>query len=61
VPLSRPDPKAVVLDESSIELSPELQAEVERRLPSESTLITRNPLHEPRPRDEDTHPGTRRR
>jgi hypothetical protein len=50
-----------VLDDSSIELSPELQAEVERRLPSESTLITRNPLHEPRPRDEDTHPGTRRR
>src|SRR4051812_39010869 len=45
--------------DSSIELDPELQAEVEARLPTESTLITRNPLSEPR--DEDTQPGTRRR
>jgi len=44
--------------DSSIELDPELQAEVEARLPTESTLITRNPLER---RDEDTQPGTRRR
>ena len=43
---------------SSVELDPELQAEVEARLPHESTLITRNPLEA---RDEDTEPGTRRR
>ncbi len=47
--------------EASIELEPALQAEVDRRLPTESTLITRNPLHELRPLDEDTQPGTRRR
>ena len=47
--------------ESTIELEPDLQAEVERRLPNESTLITRNPLHDERPLDEDTQPGTRRR
>jgi pilus assembly protein CpaF len=44
--------------DSSIELDAELQAEVEARLPTESTLITRNPLEG---RDEDTQPGTRRR
>jgi hypothetical protein len=45
--------------ESSIELDPELQREIEARLSDESTLITRNPLE--RGRDDDTQPGTRRR
>src|SRR5262249_10287002 len=49
-------PPAPSVAKSSIELDPELQAEVEARLPHESTLITRNPLD-----DEDTQPGTRRR
>ncbi len=51
---------------ASIELDPELQAEVEAALPYESTLITRNPLLEQRPaapaqaRDEEsTNPGSR--
>ncbi|MGZ6142721.1 MAG: CpaF family protein, partial [Myxococcales bacterium] len=44
---------------ASIELDPDLQAEVEARLPTESTLITRNPLE--RRADDDTQPGTRRR
>ena len=48
------------LREPTIQLDPELQAEVEARLPNESTLITRNPL-ERRPEDEDTEPGKRRR
>jgi pilus assembly protein CpaF len=52
-------PEAPRTAESSIELHPELQEEVERRLPTESTLITRNPLT--RRDDEDTQPGTRRR
>jgi pilus assembly protein CpaF len=59
-PLAR-KPPPVIGAESSIELEPDLQAEVERRLPNESTLITRNPLHDARPLDEDTQPGTRRR
>ncbi len=59
-PLAR-KPAPVAGAESSIELDPDLQAEVERRLPNESTLITRNPLHDARPLDEDTQPGTRRR
>lgn len=49
----------VRMPEASIELDPELQAEVDARLPTESTLITRNPLE--RRDDEDTQPGTRRR
>ena len=44
--------------EKSIELDPDLEAEVEARLPHESTLITRNPLR--RKEDEDTQPGRRR-
>ena len=51
-------------NEPSIQLDPEMQAEVERRLPNESTLITRNPLHEGPPLrkdDDDTQPGARRR
>ena len=44
--------------ESSIELDPELQREIESRLHTESTLITRNPRERP---DDDTQPGTRRR
>ncbi len=63
--LARKPASALETGEPTIELEPELQAEVERRLPNESTLITRNPLHEPRPTrselDEDTQPGTRRR
>ena len=55
-PLRKPEPRT---EESSIELDPELQREVETRLPTESTLITRNPLE--RGRDDDTQPGTRRR
>ena len=55
-PLAKPEPRT---EESSIELDPELQREVETRLPTESTLITRNPLE--RGRDDDTQPGTRRR
>ena len=47
--------------EPSIQLDPELQREVEARLPTESTLITRNPLGAGRIEDEDTQPGTRRR
>jgi pilus assembly protein CpaF len=54
-PVTPPPPRT---PESSIELDPELQAEVEQRLPTESTLITRNPLQRV---DEDTQPGTRRR
>jgi pilus assembly protein CpaF len=52
------NPSAPAVAKSSIELDPELQAEVEARLPHESTLITRNPLEAG---DEDTQPGTRRR
>jgi pilus assembly protein CpaF len=47
---------------SSIELDPDLEAEVEAALPYESTLITRNPLLEQRPsarEDETTNPGAR--
>jgi pilus assembly protein CpaF len=47
--------------EATIQLDPELQREVEARLPTESTLITRNPLGAGRRDDEDTQPGTRRR
>ena len=57
-------PLGVQVQEPSILLDPEMQAEVERRLPHESTLITRNPLHDGRPLrmdDEDTQPGARRR
>ena len=47
---------------SSVELDPELQAEVDARMPNESTLITRNPLlDERRDPSEDTQPGIRRR
>jgi len=56
-PLKKPEPRA---PEASVELEPELKAEVEKRLPTESTLITRNPL-ERRREDEDTQPGARRR
>jgi pilus assembly protein CpaF len=48
--------------EASVQLDPEMAAEVERSLPTESTLITRNPLLDrpaSRPADEDTHPGRR--
>jgi pilus assembly protein CpaF len=64
-PPVRPAPQS---SGSSIELDPELQAEVEAALPYESTLITRNPLLEQRPsapaqprdRDEEsTNPGSR--
>jgi pilus assembly protein CpaF len=62
-PPPRPAPQS---SGSSIELDPELQAEVEASLPYESTLITRNPLLEQRPsapardRDEEsTNPGAR--
>jgi pilus assembly protein CpaF len=66
LPQVRPEP---VSSGSSIELDPELQAEVEAALPYESTLITRNPLLEQRPSspgrdrrdDESTNPGIRRR
>ena len=65
--ISEPPPQR---SESSIELEPELAAELERRLPTESTLITRNPLLEGPPRrrpapgqgsstDDETSPGTR--
>jgi pilus assembly protein CpaF len=54
----KPEPEPRIA-EASIELDPELQAEVEARLQSESTLITRNPLE--RRADDDTQPGTRRR
>jgi len=47
--------------EPSIKLDPELQKELDARLPTESTLITRNPLGAGRRDDEDTQPGTRRR
>ena len=57
-PPRKPEPGPRIA-ESSIELDPELQAEVEARLQSESTLITRNPLE--RRADDDTQPGTRRR
>jgi hypothetical protein len=48
--------------EPSIQLDPQLQAEVEAALPYESTLITRNPLLEqqrPRGDEDDTSPGAR--
>ena len=50
--------------EPSIQLEAGLAAELERRLPTESTLITRNPLLESQRRraptdDDDTNPGTR--
>jgi pilus assembly protein CpaF len=57
-PARKADPEPRIAA-ASIELDPELQAEVEARLPGESTLITRNPLE--RRLDEDTQPGTRRR
>jgi pilus assembly protein CpaF len=57
-PVRKPDPPRA--PEASIELDPELQREVEARLHTESTLITRNPL-ERRRDEEDTQPGTRRR
>ncbi|MCA1829688.1 MAG: CpaF/VirB11 family protein, partial [Myxococcales bacterium] len=65
-PVSKPPPIAAKkqpaaapsVPTASIELDPELQAEVEARLHTESTLITRNPLDR---RDDDTEPGTRRR
>jgi len=53
-----PPPPVPTVAKTSIELDPELQAEVEARLPTESTLITRNPLER---REDDTEPGTRRR
>ena len=53
-----PAPPVPRTADTSIELDPELQREVEARLPTESTLITRNPLER---RDDDTQPGTRRR
>jgi hypothetical protein len=40
-----------------VQLDPELAAEVERAMPTESTLITRNPLLDAP--GEDTHPGKR--
>ena len=62
-PPVRPAPQS---SGASIELDPELQAEVEAALPYESTLITRNPLLQQRPaapaqaRDEEsTNPGSR--
>ena len=45
-----------------MQLDPEMAAEVERAMPTESTLITRNPLLDrtaTRPADEETHPGRR--
>ncbi len=67
--LKKPEPAAPLAQvaqaepEASIELHPELAAEVERAMPTESTLITRNPLLDrpapARPLDEDTHPGRR--
>ena len=57
-PPARKSEPAPRIAEASIELDPELQAEVEARLPTESTLITRNPLER---HDDDTQPGTRRR
>jgi pilus assembly protein CpaF len=57
-PLRKPEAEPRT-SESSIELDPELQREIEARLSDESTLITRNPLE--RGRDDDTQPGTRRR
>ena len=57
VPMKRAAPTAP--DAASVQLDPEMAAEVERALPHESTLITRNPLLDrapPRPLDEDTHP-----
>ena len=55
---------------SSIEIEPELAAEIAASMPYESTLITRNPLLDRDPpaqkrvaglADEDTNPGARRR
>ena len=56
--VATPPPPKAPAPQRSIELDPDLQAEVERRLPNESTLITRNPLQ--RRDDEDTQPGRRR-
>jgi len=53
-----PQRKIDVAPLPSVQLDPELQREVDERLPNESTLITRNPLTR---RDEDTQPGKRRR
>ena len=53
-----PQRKIDVASLPSVQLDPELQREVDERLPNESTLITRNPLTS---RDEDTQPGKRRR
>ena len=58
-PVRTPEPPRE--EEASIQLDPELQAEVDRRLPNESTLITRNPLQRERDDSDDTQPGTRRR
>lgn len=60
-PKTPPPAPRVLADEPSIQLDPELAAEVEAALPYESTLITRNPLLEQqRAADEDaTNPGVR--
>ncbi|MBS2024417.1 MAG: CpaF family protein [Deltaproteobacteria bacterium] len=57
----RPAPKKQPVDDGpSIQLDPELAAEVEAALPYESTLITRNPLLDTRTHDDDaTNPGAR--
>ena len=72
VPTPAPEKKkapAAAPNRSSIELDPELAAEVAAAMPYESTLITRNPLLDKdaapqrttAPRDdEDTNPGARR-
>jgi pilus assembly protein CpaF len=66
IPLPPPMPKstpAVAVPAepvASIQLAPDLEREVQARLPNESTLITRNPLHR-RADDEDTNPDARRR
>ena len=59
---SRPVVPMTAAPNSSIQLDPELAAEMEAALPYESTLITRNPLLNAQPvADEDaTNPGARR-
>ncbi len=59
---SRPPAPMTAAPNSSIQLDPELAAEMEASLPYESTLITRNPLLKAQPAvDEDaTNPGARR-
>jgi pilus assembly protein CpaF len=71
-PLPAQQPGAIIAAPrpSSIEIEPELAAEIAASMPYESTLITRNPLLDRDPpaqkrvaglADEDTNPGARRR